>query len=995
MTNRRRCIARALGRSSPPPSPCSVTKDDKNAGNFADLVRAIKGSHSGTRIGIPVKDVTNHPGAEGNLAQQWIQHCTSKAGLAAVDVTKGLSAIMAEKEDKEISFVQKAAVMSNKVMKHGFVKEMESVFEQEGKVVKHSEMAEKLDAILDDPSKIGIKVPEDTIESCYFPIVQSGGCENGFNIKPSALTDDGTMTEDVVICSLGARFKNYCANIARTYVIDSVSKVERTYNVMLKLHAECRAVMQHGTKLVEVYSRAKTFLKQKYPNLLPHLPKSLGFSVGLEFKDTTYTFTEKTDPNLKFKANMVFNLSVGFQDVVLTEAERAKAKGSIKSVGKFSMLLGDTVKILPTGPAEVLTKAASEWDKISYTIKESEDDDDDDDDDDDEDDGDDAEEDQGVEVRTAAGRARVLKSRLRERSAATEDQLASKRKRDEKNAALLEKAREQGLKSKTGGVAKAVEDLGETAKDFSAYSSSEKYPYDAQGNKVHVDMDKEVVFLPIGGMPVPFHISTIKNVMMPDPDSATYLKINFYTPGQALGKDAPSQMAAIVNKAKLSNSEVFVKEFTFRSQSNTGLTQAHRLISELRKRSLQRARQQEQEQDLVVQPKLLKLKDQKVPRLSDIEMRPAISGRKSTGTLDAHQNGLRFTASKTGDRLDIMYTNVKHAFYQPCHGEHIVVIHFHLKDAIVIGKKKTNDVQFITQVVEASEDVSARGNVYDPDEIESEQRERKMRKLLNSKFRDYTVKVAEVASRHNFSLEFDIPYKDLAFQGTPHREMVTLMPSVHCLVNLTETPAFVISMTSVEHVHFERVISSAKNFDMAFIPKDHKVPVRLVSSIDMKDLDDIQEWLSQQDLTYTTGTTSFNWKQIIPMVDNMIEDGYFWDDKDETGEWKAVGWLFLDAEAGDEEEESEEDDDEEEYEQMSEEEESSEDDIDEDDDESFDEEEDDSDEYDEEEEEEAEGQDWEELEEEAKAADKQRDAWDVEEGRKHRGPPSKKAKTRR
>merc|ERR1712070_570663 len=96
---------------------------------------------------------------------------------------------------------------------------------------------------------------------------------------------------------------------------------------------------------------------------------------------------------------------------------------------------------------------------------------------------------------TAAGRARVLKSRLRERSAATEDQLASKRKRDEKNAALLEKAREQGLKSKTGGVAKAVEDLGETAKDFSAYSSSEKYPYDAQGNKVHVDMDKEVVFL--------------------------------------------------------------------------------------------------------------------------------------------------------------------------------------------------------------------------------------------------------------------------------------------------------------------------------------------------------------------------------------------------------------------------------------------------------------------------------------------------------------------
>ena len=976
-----------------------MTKDDKNAGNFADLVRAIKGSHSGTRIGIPEKDVKNHPGADGNLAQAWIQHCTTKAGLAQVDVTKGLSSVMAEKDEKEIGFVQKAAVMSNKVMKHGFVKEMESVFEEEGKVMKHSTMAEKLDAILDDPSKINIKVPEDTIESCYFPIVQSGGCENGYNIKPSAVTDDGTMTEDVVICSLGARFKNYCANIARTYVIDSVSKVERTYHAMIKLQAECRAVMQPGGKLADVYARAKVFLNQKYPSLLPHLPKSLGFSLGLEFKDTTYVFTDKTDPTLKFKANMVFSLAVGFQDVALTEAERAKAKGSIKEVGKFSMLLGDTVKILPSGPAEVLTKSPSDWDKISYTIKENDDDEDDDEEDEDdeeEDEDEEEEEDKGVQVRTAAGRATVLKNRLRERSAATEDQLATKRKRDEKNARLLQKARDYGLKMVAGGTTKAADEVTEVATDFNVYPSSEKYPYDAQGNRVHVDMEKEVVFLPIGGIPVPFHISTIKNVMMPDPDSATYLKVTFYTPGQALGKEAPAQMAAIVNRAKAENTDTFVKEFTFRSQSNTGLTQAHRLIAELRKRSLQRARQAEQEQGLVVQPKLLKLKDQKVPRLSDIEMRPAVSGRKSTGTLDAHQNGLRFTAAKTGDHLDIMYVNVKHAFYQPCHGEHIVVIHFHLKDAIVVGKKKTNDVQFITYAVEASEDVSARGNVYDPDEIESEQRERKMRKLLNSKFREYTVKVTDVASRHGFTVEFDIPYKDLAFQGTPHREMVTLMPSVHCLVNLTETPAFVVSMTAIEHVHFERVISSAKNFDMAFIYKDHKLPVRLVSSVDMKDLDDIQEWLSQQDLTYTAGSSSFQWKQIMPMVDSMIEDGSFWDDKDEEGEWKAVGWLFLDAEAGDEEEEDEEDEDEEEYEQMSEEEESSDDDIDEDDDESFDEEDDDSDEYDEEEEEEAEGQDWDELEQEAKAADRQREAWDAEEDKKHRQqPPSKKSKNRR
>jgi hypothetical protein len=81
----------------------SVTKDDKNAGNFADMVRAIKGSHSGTRLGFPVKDCTAHPGVEGNLASLWLKHAADKAGLAAADVARGLSSVMAAKDDSEVS----------------------------------------------------------------------------------------------------------------------------------------------------------------------------------------------------------------------------------------------------------------------------------------------------------------------------------------------------------------------------------------------------------------------------------------------------------------------------------------------------------------------------------------------------------------------------------------------------------------------------------------------------------------------------------------------------------------------------------------------------------------------------------------------------------------------------------------------------------------------------------------------------------------------------
>ena len=46
-------------------------------------------------------------------------------------------------------------------------------------------------------------------------------------------------------------------------------------------------------------------------------------------------------------------------------------------------------------------------------------------------------------------------------------------------------------------------------------------------------MDKEAIIVPINGHMVPFHVSMIKNMTQPDPD----LRINFYIPGSALGKE--------------------------------------------------------------------------------------------------------------------------------------------------------------------------------------------------------------------------------------------------------------------------------------------------------------------------------------------------------------------------------------------------------------------------------------------------------------------------
>ena len=73
--------------------------------------------------------------------------------------------------------------------------------------------------------------------------------------------------------------------------------------------------------------------------------------------------------------------------------------------------------------------------------------------------------------------------------------------------------------------------------------------------QLKVDMEKEALLLPINGRSVPFHISTVKSITMPEQDRATWMRINFFIPGVALGKDVAKniqQLVSIVNLIFLS-----------------------------------------------------------------------------------------------------------------------------------------------------------------------------------------------------------------------------------------------------------------------------------------------------------------------------------------------------------------------------------------------------------------------------------------------------------
>lgn len=75
-----------------------------------------------------------------------------------------------------------------------------------------------------------------------------------------------------------------------------------------------------------------------------------------------------------------------------------------------------------------------------------------------------------------------------------------------------------------------------------------------------------------------------------------------------------------------------------------------------------------------------------------------------------------------------MCRNIKHAFYQPAENEMICLVHFHLINPIMVNKKKTQDVQCFAEVMDSVQTLDAgRRSMYDPDEIEEEQREREQR----------------------------------------------------------------------------------------------------------------------------------------------------------------------------------------------------------------------------------------------------------------------------
>jgi len=885
-------LSAAVGKAPPGSKIIDLTllvrnKEDSNEANYARLLEEVKKCNKEEghklKIGIYKKEWDKNTEGKNPLVGGWQKEIESSDALEIVDITSGIGLAMALKDEMEQDFIKKSSVLSNKVLKHGFIPRLEDIIDKEQKVT-HDQISAEIDGILEDPSKINLKVPQEHVQSAYYPIVQSGG---EYDLRVSAQPTDKALSYDIITISLGARYQLYCSNISRTFLVDAPRGVSDTYKLLLAVQESCIAAMVPGKPFKSAFNAAvKKLQYEKREDLIKCLPKNLGFSTGIDFRDGALVLSAKS--SIIFRQGMVFNLSVGFSGVKLNDEDKAasNSKSAVKELDTFALSIADMV-VIGARKTEVLTKHSKALEDISYTINE-------DDGSDEEKVAPDRDEQFARELAAQVENSTSNRSRSSKRLKSTyavQESHASAAEREKRQIDLMKRRCEERIRESTRAKGRNNDGSGgaDKGEELETYSRTTAYPDQVLPNQVKVDMANKCVLLPIGGNPIPFHISTVKAAVIQQPDNVTYLRINFYTAGMALGREASMNMSKLVEKYAPYAS--FIRELTFRSLDSTNLTQAYRMICELRKRYRQKEVQIQEEATLVKQDKLIKTKNERVPRLSDLTMRPVFAGRKTHGNLDAHTNGLRFYSSR-GETVDIIYSNIKHGIFQPCENEIMVLIHFHLKNPIMIGKKKQSDIQVFTEVVDASQAVNAgRRSMYDPEEMDDEQRERQLRKRLNEAFKEYCRKVENVAKKNGFSLEFDIPYRDLGFLGNPHKEMVSITPTLNCLVNLTETPFFVVDLSGVDHVHFERVTLQSKAFDMVIVNKDFTKQPWRVDMIPNVEKNSIQDWLTDMEISYTEGPMNLNWKQIMSTV--APDDRFYMDTEEDGYTEKEAGWSFL------------------------------------------------------------------------------------------------------
>ena len=734
----------------------------------------IKGA--GKKVGIVAKVESTGP-----FVDEWKKMFGDiSKDVEEVDISTALSLAFAVKDETELRSMRTAARAASGMMADYWIDEMAEVLDSEKKVT-HNKLTDQLNKKIDDPKlfkKIS-KLPDDfdneQLDWAYGPVVESGG---QYDLRFSAVSNDENLHSGCIVSGLGFRYKTYCAVIARTFLIDPSKSQTANYKILLAAHDAAMKEVRDGVVIKDVYNKALGVVKAKKPELEKSFGKNVGAAIGIELKDNSMLLNGKNTRALK--DGMTLNITTSFSD--LTNDKPQDKRGT-----NYSLLLIDTVRVTRGEPVVFTKDASTDLDAIEFYFK------------DDEDEAKPKKEKAKKPGSSAVASTNITSSRLRgaNRQDNAKEEEDSRRRGHQKE--LAQKKQREGLEKYNEAVGDTNGESEKKFKKFESYKRDGQLPPRVKDLTVYIDAKASTVILPIMGRPVPFHINTIKSVSKAEEGEWASLRFNFLSPGQGVGRkdDQPFE----------DPQAHFLRSLTVRSKDQDRLSEVSAQITELRKSAVRREQEKKEMEDVVEQEKLVEIRNRRPLRLGDVFARPASDAKRIPGELEIHQNGLRYNSPLRNEHVDVVFSNVKHLFFQPCVGELIVIIHVHLKNPIMIGKRKTKDVQFYREATDMAFDETGnrkRKHRYgDEEEFEQEQEERRRRAELDRQFKAFAEKISDAGRDYNISV--DIPFRELSFNGVPHRSNVLMAPATDALAQLTEPPFTVITLDEIEVAHLERI----------------------------------------------------------------------------------------------------------------------------------------------------------------------------------------------
>ncbi|EAS37200.2 FACT complex subunit spt16 [Coccidioides immitis RS] len=832
---------------------------------FEKCLDVIKSS--GDKVGTLSKDTSSGP-----FADEWKRTFSETLKtIEEVDIAPALSSVcFSIKSQEELILMRNASRACSGLMSKYFVEEMSQLLDEEKKM-SHQAFAAKVEAKIDDSkfftklAKLPAGFDPDQIDWAYGPIIQSGG---KYDLKFSATSDSNNLQAGIIIATFGIRYQTYASAIGRTFLVDPTKSQESSYGFLLSVYDTVMKDIRDGAIVKDIYNKALGMVRAKKPDLEKHFVKNIGAGIGIELRDGNMVLNGKNTKTLR--SGMTLRVSIGFTDVADPGAKEQKDR-------LYSMVITDTVRVGESGPHIFTKDAGIDLDSVSFYF------------------GDEEEEEERPKKSknepyksSAIASKNITKTKLRAERPTQVSEGAEARRREHQKELAAKKTKE-GLERFAGTTGDQNGVTQKNFKRFESYKRDSQLPTRVKDLAIYVDPKASSIIVPIMGRPVPFHINTIKNASKSDEGEYAYLRINFLSPGQGVGRkdDQPFE----------DPSAHFLRNLTLRSKDKDRLGRVAQDITELRKNALRREQVKKEMEDVVEQDKLVEIRNRRPIKLPDVYLRPALDGKRVPGEVEIHQNGLRYLSPLRSEHVDVLFSNVKHLFFQPCAHEMIVLIHVHLKTPIMIGKRKTREVQFYREATEMQFDETGnrrRKHRYgDEEEFEAEQEERRRRAALDREFKAFAEKISDAGKDEG--VDVDIPFREIGFTGVPNRSNVLIQPTTDAVVQLTEPPFLVVTLNEIEVAHLERVQFGLKNFDLVFVFKDfHRPPVH-INTIPVENLEGVKDWLDSVDIAFTEGPLNLNWSAIMKTVTS-----------DPHGFFRDGGWSFLATESDSEEEEEDE-----------------------------------------------------------------------------------------